>query len=73
MFNFTQHVKHKGKQIKVDIPEFAEAYDKRGIKCTHCSQMFVNQQGLSVHIMCKHRRYIYYKYNMCFIPYITRN
>ena len=47
-FNFTQHVKHKGKRVKVDIPPYATSCDADLIKCLHCDMKFKNQQGLSV-------------------------
>ena len=55
-FNFTQHVKHKGKRVKVDIPPYVTSCDADLIKCLHCDMKFKNQQGLSVHVLCKHER-----------------
>ena len=49
-FGFTRSVIHRGNVIKVDIPDTA-VVDEPTIKCTDCSKMFKNNQGLSVH-MC---------------------
>ena len=54
-FGFTKKVVHRRQEIKVDIPTYAEE-EKKLIKYSHCEVSFVNQQGLSVHTMCKHVR-----------------
>ena len=56
-FGFTKKVVHRGKQQEVKIPNFIDAEEAiKLISCLHCSQKFKNQQGLSIHIKCKHAR-----------------
>ncbi len=52
-FDFTKKADHRGKTI--EIPSPTEAPDESPkLKCSHCNDMFTNQQGLSVHLICKH-------------------
>ena len=56
-FGFTKKIVHRGKQQEVKIPNFIDAEEAiKLISCLHCSQNFKNQQGLSIHIKCKHGR-----------------
>ena len=52
-FGFTKSITHRGEETAVDIPKVVSD-EKPKLKCQHCTQEFINQQGLSVHIMCKH-------------------
>ena len=52
-FGFTKAVSHRGKETVVNIPK-TTSEDEYKLKCKHCSQTFKNQQGLSVHVKCKH-------------------
>lgn len=51
-FGFTKSVAHRGEVTAVDIPFVVP--DELKLKCQHCAQEFRSQQGLSVHLMCKH-------------------
>ena len=39
--------------METKVPDFVSTMS-RTIKCNHCSKLFVNQQGLSVHEKCVH-------------------
>ena len=52
-FGFTKSISHRGEETAVDIPKVV-SYEKPKLNCQHCIQEFINQQGLSVHLMCKH-------------------
>ena len=56
-FGFSKKVCHRDGEVDVIIPNFVEDKDiVKRIQCLHCSDKFVNQQGLSIHIKCKHPR-----------------
>ena len=56
-FGFTKKVVHREKKQEVKIPNFIDAEEVvKLISCLHCPQKFKNQQGLSIHIKCKHAR-----------------
>ena len=50
-FGFTKTIRHRGNEIRVEIPDYTEIEEKR-IKCAHCEARFINQQGLSIHVKC---------------------
>ena len=54
-FGFSKKIIHRKKETKVEMPAYTEEETKR-IKCSHCKARFTNQQGLSLHIKCKHAR-----------------
>ena len=57
IFWIYQKRSHRGKEQKVKIPNFIEAEETiEIISYLHCPQKFKNQQGLSIHIKCKHAR-----------------
>ena len=56
-FRFTKKAVHRGKEQGVKIPNFIVAEEAiKLISCLHCPQKLKNQQGLSIHIKCKHAR-----------------
>lgn len=56
-FCFSKKVCHRDGEVDVIIPNSVEDKDVvKRIQCLHCSDKFVNQQGLSIHIKCKHPR-----------------
>ena len=56
ILGFTKKLTHRGNEVVVDIPKTVQDETEKRIKCLHCDEKFLNQQGLSVHIMCKHPR-----------------
>ena len=52
-FGFTKSVTHRGQKTTIDLPKTVseEIYKS---KCLHGMQGFKNQQGVSVHLKCKH-------------------
>ena len=52
-FDFTKTVFHRGGEMKVDLPT-SVTLSSANLECLQCEQKFINQQGLSVHIKCKH-------------------
>ena len=56
-YGFSKKVCHRDGEVDVIIPNFVEDKDiVKRIQCLHCSDKFVNQQCLSIHIKCKHPR-----------------
>ena len=56
-FGFSKKVCHRDGEADVIIPEFVEEKEiVKRIQCLHCSDKFVNQQGLSIRNKCKHPR-----------------
>ena len=56
-FGFSKKVCHRDGEVDVIIPEFVEEKEiVKRIQCLHCSDKFVNQQGLSIRNKCKHPR-----------------
>ena len=56
-FGFSKKVCHRDGEVDVIISNFVEDKDiVKRIQCSHCSDKFVKQQGLSIHIKCKHPR-----------------
>ena len=53
-FGFTKSVSHRGQETAIEIPKTVSIEEKYKLKCLYCMQTFKNQQGLSVHIKCKH-------------------
>ena len=49
---FMKRVTHRGEQVEVALPMFAE--ENEFIKCIYCEHSFKSQQGLSLHVICKH-------------------
>ena len=49
-FGFSKTVKHRGRDIISKVVS-ETVYE---LKCHHCMKGFKNQQGLSVHLKCKH-------------------
>ena len=41
--------------MEVKIPDFTEVETPR-IKCNFCDSKFINEQGYSIHLKCKHAR-----------------
>ena len=57
VFGFTKKVVHRGKEEQVAIPNFVKEEEVfKVIPCLQCPQKFKTQQGLSIHIKCKHAR-----------------
>lgn len=52
-FGFTKTITHRGHDTTVDIPKKVPKETFK-LTCQYCMQGFKNQQGLSVHVMCKH-------------------
>ena len=52
-FGFTKTFLHQGREMKVDLPTEV-TLSSANMKCPICEQKFINQQGLSEHIKCKH-------------------
>jgi len=52
-FGFTKSVLHRGTETIINIPKTVSAEEYK-LKCLDCMQTFKNQQGLSVHLKCKH-------------------
>ena len=52
-FGFTKTVLYRESEIKVDLPTEV-TLSSANLKCLKCEKKFINQQGLSVHIKCKH-------------------
>ena len=51
-FGFTKSIIHRGEEVPCKIPKVTEGVTT--LKCDHCSMEFVNQQGVTVHVKCKH-------------------
>ena len=47
-FGFSKTVTHRGKKVKVDIPDDARDTSKN-VTCPTCEKKFINNQGLGVH------------------------
>ena len=56
-FGFKKSISHRNSVMETKAPDFVSTMS-RTIKCNHCSKLFVNQQGLSVHEKCVHRTVI---------------
>ena len=52
-FGFKKSILHRNSVMETKVPDFVSTMS-RTIKCNHCSKLFVNQQGLSVHEKCAH-------------------
>ena len=52
-FGFKKSISHRNSVMETTVPDFFSTMS-RTIKCNHCSKLFVNQQGLSVHEKCVH-------------------
>ena len=52
-FGFKKSISHRNSVMETKVPDFVSTMS-RTIKCNHCSKLFVNQQGLSVHEKCVH-------------------
>ena len=52
-FGFKKSISHKNSVMETKVLDFVSTMS-RTIKCNHCSKLFVNQQGLSVHEKCVH-------------------
>ena len=52
-FGFKKSILHRKSEMETKVPDFVSTMP-RTIKCNHCSKLFVNQQGLSVHEKCVH-------------------
>ena len=50
---FKRSITHRNAVKETKVPDFVSTVSKT-IKCDHCSKLFVNQQGLSVHEKCEH-------------------
>ena len=55
-FGFKKKVMHKAEEINVDIPKEVDLEDYFKLKCLYCPLTFNSQQGLSLHLICKHER-----------------
>ena len=55
-FGFKKSISHRNSVMEMKVPGFVSTMS-RTIKCNHCSKLFVNQQGLSVHEKCVHGSY----------------
>ena len=55
-FGFKKSISHRDSVIETKVPDFVSTTTcmSRTVKCNHCSKLFVNQQGLSVHEKCVH-------------------
>ena len=47
-FGLKKSISHRNRVMETKVPDFVLTMS-RTIKCNHCSKLFVNQQGLSVH------------------------
>ena len=52
-FGFKKSISHRNSEMETKLPDFVSTMS-RSIKCNHCSKLFDNQQGLSVHEKCVH-------------------
>ena len=52
-FDFKGSISDRNAVMETKVPDFVSTASKT-IKCDHCSKLFVNQQGLSVHEKCVH-------------------
>jgi len=50
---FKKSISHRNTVMETKVPDFVSTMS-RTIRCNHCSKLFVNQQGLSVHEKCVH-------------------
>ena len=50
-FGFIKHVSHRGVWNEIILPDISE---QPKLECPHCDDKFKNQQGLTVHLKCKH-------------------
>ena len=61
---------HRGKEQQVKISNFIDAEEAmKLIFYLHCPQKFKNQQGLSIHIKCKHARSVLLNGNFGFMVF----
>ena len=56
-FGFTKKSVHRQSSVEVKIPNFAKV-NERKIQCDFCTEWFIKEQGYSVHLKCKHGRYV---------------
>ena len=56
-YGFTKKIIHRESSVEVKIPNFTKA-NERKIHCNFCTEKFINEQGYSVHLKCKHGRYV---------------
>ena len=52
-FGFKKSISHRNGVMETKVFDFVSTMSGT-IKCNHCSKLFVNQQGLSVHEKCVH-------------------
>ena len=52
-FGFRKSISHRNSVMETKVPYFVSTVS-RTIKCNHCSKLFVNQRGLSIHEKCVH-------------------
>ena len=52
-FGLKKSIYHRNAMMETKVADFVSTVSKT-IKCDHCSKLFVNQQGLSVHEKCVH-------------------
>ena len=52
-FGFKKSISHRNSVMETKVLDFVSTMS-RTIKCNHCSKLFDNQQGLSVHEKCVH-------------------
>lgn len=52
-FGFTKKINHRNTSVEVKIEDYVEV-DNARIKCDFCSSKFINEQGYSIHLKCKH-------------------
>ena len=50
-FGFIKRVSHRGVWNEIILPDISE---QPKLECPHCDDKFKNQQGLTVHLKCKH-------------------
>ena len=50
---FKKSISHRNSVLETKAPDFVSTMS-RTIKCNHCSKLFDNQQGWSVHEKCVH-------------------
>lgn len=49
---FTRSINHNGENV--DISHAKPGVKRKKLFCEYCNEEFANQQGLSIHIKCKH-------------------
>ena len=52
-FGFTKKINHRGIEQTVEMPLVYKDIEKK-LECHFCKKMFFNNQGLSVHLKCRH-------------------